>query len=108
MDTAADFGVIAEYLYDDRGSDPAVAFDNDIFVGGRLAMNDAASSELLFGIISDVNNRTRFYNIEASRRFGDSWVLSLEGRFISAGSMGGPFSSIRKDDVIQLELARHF
>lgn len=108
MDTAADFGVIAEYLYDDRGTNAVTAFENDIFVGGRLAMNDAASSELLFGIISDVNNRTRFYNIEASRRFGDSWVLSLEGRFISAGSMGGPFSSIRKDDVIQLELARHF
>jgi len=71
-------------------------------------MNDAASSELLFGIISDVNDNTRFYNIEASRRFGDSWVLSLEGRFISAGSTGGPFSSIRQDDVIQLKLARHF
>ncbi|MEO1897542.1 MAG: hypothetical protein ABGX36_07000 [Cycloclasticus sp.] len=108
MDSAADFGVIAEYLYDDRGSNPAVAFDNDVFVGGRLAMNDAASSELLFGIISDVNDNTRFYNIEASRRFGDSWVLSLEGRFISAGSTGGPFSSIRQDDVIQLKLARHF
>jgi len=108
LDTAADFGVIAEYLYDDRGSNAATAFDNDIFVGGRLAMNDAASSELLFGIISDVNNNTRFYNVEASRRIGDSWVLSTEVRLISAGSSIDPLTSLRHDDVIQLELARHF
>ena len=100
--------MLLQYLYDDRGSDPAVAFDNDIFVGGRLAMNDAASSELLFGIISDVNNNARFYNVEASRRYGASWVLSVEARIISAGTSTGPLIAIRHDDVVQIELAHHF
>lgn len=108
IESAADFGLIAEYLYDDRGEDGGVAFDDDIFVGGRLAMNDAASSELLFGVIADVNKSTRFYSVEASRRFGDDWVLSLEARFISAAAKNDVLASFRHDDVIQLELARHF
>ena len=105
MESAADVGLIAEYLYDDRGSD--VAFDNDVFVGARLAMNDAASSELLFGVIADVNQNTQFYSLEGSRRIGASWVLSVEARFISAAS-NVALAPFRHDDVIQLELARHF
>lgn len=108
LDSAADFGVIAEYLYDDRGTGPNVLFDNDVFIGGRLAMNDAASSELLFGLVNDVHTSSRFYNIEASRRLGASWVLSLEARFISNPSPDSLLYPLRQDDVIQLELARHF
>jgi hypothetical protein len=105
MESAADVGLIAEYLYDDRGAD--VAFDNDIFVGARLAMNDAASSELLFGVIADVDQNTQFYSLEGSRRIGVSWVLSVEARFISAAS-NDALAPFRQDDVIQLEFARHF
>ena len=108
MESTADFGFIAEYLYDDRGADAGVAFDDDIFVGGRLAMNDAASSELLFGLIADVHESTRFYSLEASRRLGDEWVLSLEARVISSVSNNDPLAPFRHDDVIKLELARHF
>ena len=107
MESAADFGLIAEYLYDDRGADAGVVFDDDIFVGGRLAMNDAASSELLFGVIADVDESTRFYSLEGSRRIGADWVLSVEARFISAAT-NAPLAPFRHDDVIQLELARHF
>jgi hypothetical protein len=107
-DSGADLGVILEYLYDDRDDSALVAFDNDLFVGARLAMNDAESSELLFGIISDIKTNARFYSIEASRRIGDSWVLGVEGRFISNIGNNKPLSTVRRDDVIQLELARHF
>jgi hypothetical protein len=70
-------------------------------------MNDAASSELLFGVIADVDESTRFYSLEGSRRIGADWVLSVEARFISAAT-NAPLAPFRHDDVIQLELARHF
>lgn len=108
MESAVDLGIIAEYLYDDRDASALVPFENDLFLGSRLAFNDAASSELLFGIIADVDTTARFYSVEASRRFADSWVLSVEGRFISDIAFGGPLGSINRDDMIQLELARHF
>jgi len=107
-DTAVDFGLIVEYLHDDRGANPSVSFDNDIFFGGRVAMNDAASSEILLGATVDVDTDAQFYNIEASRRFGESWILSVEGRFISSSGGGDPLSIINRDDVIQFELARYF
>ena len=34
----ADLGLIAEYLYDERGDQATTAFEDDVFVGGRLAM----------------------------------------------------------------------
>jgi len=108
MESSADFGLIAEYLYDDRGASASTAFEDDIFIGGRLAINDAASSELLFGVIADLHESTRFYSVEASRRLGDEWVLSLEARFISSVEKRDPLASFRHDDVIQLELAHHF
>lgn len=107
-DTAVDFGLIVEYLYDDRGANPSTSFDNDVFFGGRVAMNDAASSEILLGATVDVDTDAQFYNIEASRRFGESWVLSVEGRFISSSGGGDPLSVINHDDIIQFELARYF
>ncbi len=107
-ESVVDLGVIAEYLYDDRGEGLDVLFEDDIFIGARLAMNDAASSEILFGVISDLEENTRFYSFEASRRVGASWLLSLEARFISGVSSNEPLTSLRRDDVIQLELARHF
>lgn len=108
METSIDIGVIAEYLYDDRDASTLVAFENDLFLGSRFAFNDAASSEFLFGVISDIETNARFYSLEASRRFADSWVISLEGRFVSGVSINEPLGSINRDDMIQLELARHF
>ncbi|MBQ0724058.1 MAG: hypothetical protein KBT51_01495, partial [Cycloclasticus sp.] len=108
LESSADLGVIAEYLYDDRGSSATTPFENDIFIGARLGMNDAASSELLFGVISDLNKNTRFYSLEASRRIARSWVISVEARFISAEENNDPLFYIRQDDSIKLELARHF
>lgn len=107
-DSAVDFGVIVEHLYDNRGSDIPVAFDNDLFVGGRFAFNDADSSEILFGVISDLQSNARFYNLEASRRIGDALVLTVEARFLSGIAPSDPLASVQHDDVIQIELAHHF
>ena len=80
MESSADIGLIAEYLYDDRGHAATTPFADDLFLGARLAMNDEASSELLAGTIVDLENQSRVFSIEASRRLGDDWKLSLEGR----------------------------
>jgi hypothetical protein len=41
-ESGAELGLLAEYHKDSRGETPAVAFQNDLFVGARLAMNDEA------------------------------------------------------------------
>jgi hypothetical protein len=110
----ADLGIISEYLYDERGSeaDPgsfmASPFQNDVMIGARLALNDVQSTEVLAGLIVDLDHGDRFYNIEAERRLGDTWKLSLEARVFTHIDQSNPFWDIRKDDYAQLNLEWFF
>lgn len=106
--TAMDLGVLAEYLYDDRVAEPGTPFDDDLFTGFRLTLNDAQSSELLAGCIADLDSPARFCSAEASRRFGANWVLSLEARTFSRIPENDPLYGLRRDDYLQVELAYHF
>ena len=73
------------------GPSPA---DNDVFFGARLAVNDEKSTELLAGMVQDLDRETRFFNVEASRRVGQNWKATVEARFLSAVPPGDPLLSI--------------
>ena len=107
LGTAADLGVIAEYLFDDQ---PLIrgATDNDIAIGGRLTLNDVQASELLLLAIVDADTGTRLTSLEASRRVGQSWRLALEGRFFSRVDAGDFLSGLRDDDYLRLTLEKYF
>ncbi len=80
--TAADIGILAEYLYDGRDDDaPLTIFDNDIFFGTRLAFNDVQDSAILLGAVIDNGDQSVTAFLEAERRLGQHITLELEGRF---------------------------
>ena len=108
FNSAIDLGVLAEYLYDERGDTATTPFQDDIFAGLRLAFNDAQSSELLLGAIQDRRNHARFFNIEASRRLGNLWKLSLQARAFARIPANDLLFGVRQDDYLQVELARYF
>jgi hypothetical protein len=103
-----DVGLIAEYLFDDRNDELVTPFENDVLVGTRITWNDEQSTELLLGVIQDLDNSDNSWNIEASRRLGDRWKASLEGRFFKSSNVSSALYSIREDDYFLLELARYF
>ncbi len=107
-DTPADVGLVVEYLYDGRDDPFQAPFANDVFVGLRLALNDVQTTELLAGVIADLDTDERFYSIEASRRVGERWTVSLEGRWFSGGPALSLVNVLRNDDYLQLEVTRHF
>ena len=107
-ESAVDLGLIAEYLYDDRNALAATPFEDDLFLGARFALNDEASSELLAGMIIDLDSSSRVMSIEASRRFGNDWKASLEARLFSNIDLQDSLASFRNDDFVQLELAWYF
>ncbi|WP_286237483.1 hypothetical protein [Neptuniibacter halophilus] len=107
-ESAADLGVLLEYGWDQRGTDADAAIQNDLFMGARLTLNDAASSELLAGISHDLDYHSHSLIVEASRRYGDNWKLSLDGRFFSADDSRDLSYQIRQDDHLQLTLERYF
>lgn len=108
FESAIDVGIVAEYLYDSRGSHAPVVFEDDFLVGVRLGFNDVQSTELLAGIIFDRTDNTKFYNIEASRRFGDHWKAELEVRFFSSAPENDPAYLFRDDDHLRFELRYYF
>ena len=63
-----DIGLIGEYLFDDRNEYSTSAFQNDVFVGGRFAFNDENSTDLLAGVVYDLDNSTRFLSLEGARQ----------------------------------------
>ena len=109
-----------EYLYDDRGDSIDVSraltgaaftlspFQKDLVLGARLTLNDAASTELLASVILDLDGNGESYNVEASRRFGDSWKLSIEARGVSKAPDGTTQSSFSDDTRLRMGLARYF
>ena len=108
FDSAADLGVLAEYSRDERGARATTPFQDDVFVGFRLAMNDVQSSEVLAGVAVDRDTRSRFLNLEASRRLGENGKISLEARFFTHTEPGELLHGLRDDDLLQLELLRYF
>jgi len=108
FDTVLDLGVLSEYHYDDRGEDTQSLFNNDIFAGSRLAFNDAQDAAVLAGISSDLDGRSKFFNVEASRRLGNRWKIEAELRIFWDVERSDPFFGIHQDDYLQIEVARFF
>lgn len=108
FDSNLDIGVLFEYLHDTRGSGSLQPFENDVFAAARFVFNDEQSTEVLAGIVRDVNSPTTLFNIEASRRLGDRWKLELRARLWSGAGGSDPFASLSRDDHVQLSLNRFF
>ena len=109
LGTAFDLGVLGEYLYDGRSAAaPGTPFENDVFVGARLAFNDVGSTSILGGAIIDDQSGATLVTLEASRRLGDRWTIELEVRaFLNAPSTDLLYG-VRKDDYVQVRLSRFF
>ena len=103
-----DVGAIAEFHWDERGKRAITPFNDDLFVGSRLAFNDAADSQLLGGMMADLNGGGYFLNVEASRRFGDYWKVELEARWLLEVARRDPLYAFNRDDLVQLEILRYF
>lgn len=102
-----DLGLLGEYLYDERGR-AGSPFQDDAMAGLRLALNDAPSSQLLAVAVVDRLTQARFVRVEASRRLGSRWTVSLDGRFFAGARADDPLASFGADDHVQAELALHF
>ncbi|VAW06939.1 hypothetical protein MNBD_ALPHA01-2228 [hydrothermal vent metagenome] len=104
----SDIGILAEYLYDDRGPQAMTPFEDDIFMGMRWAANDIDSTEILAGTILDLDTSAKFINIEGSRRIGDHWKVTLDVRFFLGIPLTDPIYPQSRDDFFQIRLARYF
>jgi len=106
--TGLDIGLVTEHLYDSRQSTATNAFENDLMLGLRFALNDTQSTEALAGIIQDIDGEATVLSLEANRRIGDQIKITLEGYLFSHTDNQDLLYSFRNDDYVQLELGYFF
>lgn len=108
FESNADLGWLVEYAWDERGEDGDSTFQNDLYFGTRLALNDVDSTEVLFGLSYDLDYKSTSILLEASKRFGQSVKVSLDGRFFESDELDDPIYQIRRDDHIQLTVQYYY
>ncbi len=107
-DTGIDVGVLGEYLWDERGDDGTSPFEDDLFAATRIALNDVQDTAILAGVMIDRDTQGASALVEASRRVGDAWKLSLETRSVFGTDESDPLHAFRQDDTFRVDLARYF
>ena len=107
--SAADLGLLAEWNYDRRRENATNVFDNDIFLGARLAFNDVQSTDLVASVLADADHSTRSMILEFNRRLSDRWSLHLEGVVILAVDRADlTHYQTRRDSFIELSVNYNF
>jgi hypothetical protein len=106
--SAADLGLLVEYIYDSRGELATTPFEDDFLTGLRLTLNDAQSTDALLGVIKDKHDDSYLVNLEANRRIGDNWKLSIQASKFLVDGLDQSLKSFAEDDFLQLELGYYF
>lgn len=108
-DRGSDLGLLLEFNWDERGKTATTPLQNDLFVGGRYTWNDEQSSEFLLGLVQDLDNSHSYMaKLEASRRLGDSYRISLDAWAFNSDNSSDLLYVIRTEDFIQLTLEKFF
>lgn len=107
-ESSLDIGVVAEWLYDNRGASSSNVFQNDLLTALRFALNDEQSSEALIGVISDLDGGAKVISMEASRRLADQYKLSLQALIWAKTKSDSILSQFGQEDYIQASFAYYF
>ncbi len=109
FDSFWDVGALAEYQYDSRGEESQSSAQNDLFVGTRLALNDAEGTEILLGISQDLDyNSVRSGRIEASARIDNNWKWRANAWWFNSDEPDDFLYFIRKDDFVEVAIEYYF
>lgn len=118
-----DVGVVAEYLWDERGTGGPSFAEDDIATGLRFTANNTLDSTLLIVFVADAASGETTSVLEGSTRVGANWKLVLEGSLFSGGvappaDVAGMLVALadnknklgflQDEDFLKLELVRYF
>ncbi|SVC24745.1 uncharacterized protein METZ01_LOCUS277599, partial [marine metagenome] len=67
-----------------------------------------ADTQALAGVIQDLQESTRQFVVEASRRISDSIRASLELQIFSSVERGDILTDLREDDFLRFEIAYYY
>lgn len=76
--SVADLTLLGEWHDDGRGARATNVWANDVFLAAHLALNDVAGTEIVAGLLGDLNRNYRALSLEARRRLSNRWSMRFE------------------------------
>lgn len=109
FDSVYDINWLMEYQSDDRDDETSVIAQNDLMIGSRFVFNDIDGTEVLFGVVQDLDHSSvRSGFVEASSRINDNWKWRVDAWLFSSDEPAEPTYLLRRDDYVQLSLEYYF
>jgi hypothetical protein len=108
MESDLDATFYAEHLYSSE-AEPLTYVDNDVFLGMRLDINDAASTSVESGVIVDLDSRSTLPRLEVQRRLLPYLVVAgVAQAFLWVDEEDILVFNMRQDTYASLELRFFF
>ncbi|EWH10314.1 hypothetical protein DS2_08570 [Catenovulum agarivorans DS-2] len=105
----SDLGIVAEYSWDERGTDASVPAQNDVSLAARVVLNDISSTEILAGWTQDLDySDSRSLFVEASTRVGDSTKVTLDMWLFNSEDSRDLGYGFSHEDFIQLAVEWYY
>lgn len=108
FDSDIDLGLLVEWNRDGRLLRASNVFQNDVFLGSRLAFNDVEGTDLIFGVLADLDTGTRSFSVQMNRRLDDDLSLNVEGSLFDNVGKEDPIYASRRDSFISVNLKYGF
>jgi len=109
LGSSYDLGLLAEYSWDERDETATSLFQNDAFVGARLALNDLSDSSFLVGLSNDLDNSdSRAVFLEGATRINNVISLNIELRYFASDTPSDPLFFFKDDSFVQIGLQYFF
>ncbi len=104
----ADLGLLVEWNHDGREGLSSSEFQNDLFLAVRVGFNDAQSTELIAGVLADMDYTTRILSVEWKRRLSDQWSMKFEAIALVDVDREDITYDTRRDSFVALNLTYSF
>ncbi|MCY3841044.1 MAG: hypothetical protein OXH09_20765 [Gammaproteobacteria bacterium] len=106
--SALDITVLTEWCYDERGARSTTKFENDVFLGARLAFNDVQGTELLVSTLQGADHDSRVFSAELNRRLSDRWSLRIEAIALRELDTTDILYETRRDSFLEVGIVYSF
>ncbi len=109
FESDADLSLLAEWMLDGRRQRATNQYQNDLFLGARLALNDVQGAEFIVGALLDLDYRTRTLNIEFNRRLTDAVSVKAEAVLLLQVDRADTIvHQTRRDSFVAVNLTYNF
>ena len=109
FESEADLSLLAEWLIDGRRRRSTNQYQNDLFLGARLSLNDVQGAAFTLGTLTDLDFGTRTLSPEFDRRLTDSVSVKAEAiLMLHVGKKDATVYPTRRDSFVGAKLAYSF